>query len=490
MRMAGRALEPQRLVQRGNGFEARYELFVETWAGRTTVELLDGAVRRAIILEIGPHERKLGPDQFDAMLAELSNRSSGIIWGLSPGTRSGLAASTAPAVVHPVIFASQLPVFERLLARFMADPPTTTRRTREARPLDLSRRADLKTLRWLGRRPAVLRAVRGDGSVVAFADPRTPVDQPRSISSYDHPVTCYVAYLLKRLLVRFRETALTLRTAPGRPFRDPAIEAHAEMLASEVDAAAVWIEAMLARPLFRQVRPEPIGETALQSLEDEPLYGALHRVARRMLDPGLAYSPGGDLQSALKHTYDLFELFVLYRLIDELPKQLGTGWILKAGKPLRYVGREERPADRAAWWFQGPGGLALELRYQQWFSRARMPPDERMFTSLSGVNIPDYILVLRRDTKPISWVILDAKYRSGRQAVDQGLGDVHRYRDALRVRGMRADGAFVVVPNLQEAGAVYATSGYHDHHAFGVLQLFSEGWLAQVCQKLTMSLPK
>ena len=99
-----------------------------------------------------------------------------------------------------------------------------------------------------------------------------------------------------------------------------------------MDVAAGWIETILARPLFRQVQPEP----ALQSLEDEPLDGALHRVAHRLLDPGLAYSPGGDLQSALKHTYDLFELFVLYRLIDELPKQLGSGWTLKGGKPLKW----------------------------------------------------------------------------------------------------------------------------------------------------------
>ena len=53
---------------------------------------------------------------------------------------------------------------------------------------------------------------------------------------------------------------------------------------------------------------------------------------------------------------------------------------------------------------------------------------------------------------------------------------------------MRAEGAFVVVPHLQEAGAAYATSGYHDYHAFGVLQLFAEGWLAPVCQKLISSL--
>jgi hypothetical protein len=225
---------------------------------------------------------------------------------------------------------------------------------------------------------------------------------------------------------------------------------------------------------------------ALQSLPDHPLYAALHRVAARMLQPGLAYNPGGDLQAALKHTYDLFELLVLYRLIDGLPDHLGPGWSLQIGKPLRFIGREHRPADRAAWLFRGPHGLTLELRYQQWFSRANAAVDRRMFTSLSGLNIPDYILVMRRHGEPIAWVILDAKYRSGQQAVDQGLGDVHRYRDALRIRGAKADAAFVLVPRLQKEDSVYATPSYHAQHSFGVLQVMSTDWLGQVCTALLL----
>ena len=205
-----------------------------------------------------------------------------------------------------------------------------------------------------------------------------------------------------------------------------------------------------------------------------------------MLEPGLAYGPAGDLQSALKHTYELFELFVLYRLIDELAKQLGEGWVPKPGKPLRYVGREDRPPDRTLWWFQGPDMLSLELRYQQWFSRTRLPPDERMFSSLSGTFIPDYTLVLRKNGKVVRWLVLDAKYRSGRQAVDHGLADVHRYRDGLRVRGMRADGAFVIVPRLQEEDPAYAAPVFLDYHAFGVIQIFAKEWLTSALQRLKL----
>jgi hypothetical protein len=37
-----------------------------------------------------------------------------------------------------------------------------------------------------------------------------------------------------------------------------------------------------------------------------------------LLRPGLAFAPGCGLLSALKRTYDLFELLVLYRLEHDL----------------------------------------------------------------------------------------------------------------------------------------------------------------------------
>ena len=96
------------------------------------------------------------------------------------------------------------------------------------------------------------------------------------------------------------------------------------------------------------------------------------------------------------------------------------------------------------------------------------------------MNIPDYVLVLRRGMQPISWLILDAKYRSGRAGVDEGLGDIHRYRDALRVNGSVAAGAYIVVPRLEELEAPYGQSEYHVVNNFGVLQLYSNDWLQPI----------
>ncbi|MDI4642101.1 hypothetical protein K9U39_14315 [Rhodoblastus acidophilus] len=487
MRVAGAELPAGGLKNDSEGFSARFEIPIMTWAGRTLIEARDGEKIVTTTLEIDPHQQKLGANEFDKMLAELSERSQGLVWGLSPGAAKGMISMSTLAIVHPAVITSQLPVFERLLERYVAAPPMVTLRVRDAFPLNFSRRADLITLRWLGRRPAVLKAVTGDKDVGAFMDARTPIDQPSAVLSTDHPITRYFAYVLRRLRRRFKESVDVLRQTRGRPFLDPTIEAHAEMLAATIEAAARRLDALLVLPLFKQITPEPIGETTLQALSDHPLYAAIYRAARKLLEPGLAYDPGGDLQSSLKHTYDLFELFVLYRIVDGLPGLLGPGWSVGKAKALPYIGREERLPDRAAWGFSGPDGFRLELRYQQWFSRARIPPDLRMFSSLSGVFIPDYIIVLRKDGKPVSWIILDAKYRSGGQAIDQGLADIHRYRDALRIRGLPANGAFIIVPALQDGNAPYVTPEYVENHSFGVLPITSTNWLKTAVNFLHIS---
>ena len=255
-----------------------------------------------------------------------------------------------------------------------------------------------------------------------------------------------------------------------------------------MDDAGVWIEGKLSRSILRDVRPQPINDTVLQSLADHPLHSALHRVARRLLNPGLAYDLSGEIQSSLKPSYDLFELFVLYRLIKELLEELGEGWIRTSSEPNINAGRELHPLDKTLWRFQGPNDLRIELIYQQSFQRARLPSDHRVFASLSGECRPDFILLLRERETLVSWIILDAKYRSSRPRVDDGLADVHRYRDALRVGGKKAAAAFVIVPRLREENEPYAATGFLEHHGFGVLQLFSVGWLSQVHRSLMSSL--
>jgi len=268
--------------------------------------------------------------------------------------------------------------------------------------------------------------------------------------------------------------------SPRHGVPDPAVRRYADELAEQVEKAQRSIEAVRRAPLFRAVRPEPLSDAVLQSLPDHPLYSAIHRVGRQLAAPGLAYAPGQDIQSALKRSYDLFELVVLYRLVAAIREGLGSEWHAQDEAAVGRLPHEDRPADKSVWSWRTGDGWSLELRYQALFRSATRRPDRHQFSSLSAQGVPDYVLILRRDNTTVSWIILDAKYRSSRQSIHDAFGDMHRYRDALRVSGSPADAAFIIVPALQPRAALYGQPAFLRSHRFGALRLYEEGWIEPV----------
>lgn len=483
--LSGETLAFKTLQRAGEDYSGVFERLIDMWAGRTSFSLRDGGTEVTLTLDIGPHEGKLDRLGWDGLINELSEVSKSLPWGLSPGAAAGRISNDALAVVHPAIIESELPRFQRLLAQLLSDPPLVTLRTRTVRPLDLGRRIDLQSINWLSRRPLELAGVRGTLPDTQHANSRAQIDQPCSLNSSDHPITRYVAYLLEQVRRRLLATHSGLTGPARRRMPDKTADTYARQLAEKVAVGILQIEAVQRAPLFRSVRREPLTDSALQSLPDHPLHLALHRAGRRLAQPGLAYGPGQDLYSALKHSFDLFELVVLYRLASEISSKLGARWRLLRQAALKRLPREDRPADGGLWLWAGPEGQYLELHYLPWFSSARAPPDNRRFSSLSAVGVPDYVLVLRKGINPVGWIILDAKYRSGGQSVKDGLSDVHRYRDALRVRGLRAESGYIIVPNLQPNAELFGSAGYLAAHSFGALNVYADDWLDPVFCSLT-----
>ena len=200
--MAGQHLTMQRITRTEPGYSARFELFIDAWARPTTLFVGAGIESRSLTLEIGPHTRKLDQNAFDEMLSELAGRSQGLPWGLAPGADRGTLTDNGRAAVHPTVIESQLPILERLLACLAADPPMLTVRSREYKPIDFSRRVDLQTLRWLSQRPQIRAAILEDQDGGQVVNPRIRIDQPTHYF-LDHPVTRYVAFLLRRVHARF-----------------------------------------------------------------------------------------------------------------------------------------------------------------------------------------------------------------------------------------------------------------------------------------------
>lgn len=480
LRLRGGRLAPESLVQVDGHFEARYVYRIDSWAGRTLLALYDGSLRHELKLDVGPHQLKLKPGGWDELIRELTDISPALPWGMSPGGGAGRMIDDALAAVHPAIIEHQLPLLQKLLTRLLADPPTLSRRIRTVQPLSLSRGADLRTVRWLARRPLELAGLRGEAPPNSAPDPLAMADQPEILTSTDHPVTRYIVYLLRRIQARLAATVDRLASArqPGVP--DPAVKSYALDLATSVGAAKVKIGITLKAPLFRNVSAEPLSDAVLQSLPDHPLFLAIHRCGRRLLSPGLAYAPGQDVFSALKHSYDLFEILVLYRLAAQIGDVLPEGWTAGKVGAIEAYDLEDRPEHRTRWTWREPDGRWLELTYQASFKAAGAGDGKNILSSLSARGVPDYVLAMWDGDNLVSWIILDAKYRSGQQSIHDALADIHRYRDGLRMVGRPAAGAYIIVPHLQEGATLYSEATYLEAHSFGALALYSGEWAQPV----------
>lgn len=477
---AGRAVAPCRVEPGVRDYTFVFPIEAYTWAGRSTLECRCGVVGERLTLDVSPSPDKLGAAEFAKLLDELMGYAAGLPFGLSAGDHGARRTSGGPPVLHPFVIEAVLPDLFRALVRLRAELLTVTARKRRMAPLSSARHTDVRTLRWLVTHPQAFVAIRPelgerasrDASVPEEGDVRTLIEQAHIISSPDHPANRYLVYLLRRVMRTLGRTALLLeREAGGASARSrDEVQARAWSLRAPVETARSTLRQFLATEPLCGIEPQAPTAGAMQAVVDHPLYARIQRLARSLLDPGLVLDDEAQVQAALRHTWELFELVVLFRLADALGSMLGTaGWrVTKAlGASVRglLVGVASGEVAR----FEGPDGLALGIEAQPTFVSVHGNASwQRGRRSISAERRPDYVVVLRRGREVVRWVLLDAKYRASRDAIHRGLADMHVYRDALRLEGMPAWGGFVIVPSTAQVVEL-ATATYREEHRFGVV---------------------
>ncbi|KFE63550.1 DUF2357 domain-containing protein [Hyalangium minutum] len=471
--LAGAMLTLEHVTQEGNVLETCFRLSIETWAGRARLLVQAGQTEQTEALDVSPHPGKLGVDAYREMLAELVAISKDLPWGLGPGSHAATRADESPMLVHASVIDAELPALLQALRRLALDPLSWTRRERVLERLPANRRVDPASFRWLVAHPRALGAVR-PSSPTQSADSGVFIEQRRIQSTLDHPATRYLSYLLERLLRTLRRSSKAFHQISGR-------EPRAIEYAHVLDAATEEIEATLGRVPFKGVLPEPLGPGSLQAVIDHPSYARVQRLAQRLLDPGMQLDEQGAFSSSLGYTYELFELLALYRLAGGLSRELGEAWTCTSTPP-RSSGLLERPPFGCVWRAASVNGLVLELHYQRTFTA--WSEQGLHFQSLSGERRPDYVLLILREDKPLGWIVLDAKYRSSRDAIHQGLADLHVYRDSLRWHGQPARAGFILVPQTTEGASAYATASYHQTHHFGALILQASEWWTPILNEI------
>jgi hypothetical protein len=95
-----------------------------------------------------------------------------------------------------------------------------------------------------------------------------------------------------------------------------------------------------------------------------------------------------------------------------------------------------------------PDGGSLEVLFQANFpSSSEASPGGRLGWSISRMRIPDIVLVAK-SSKGFRTLILDAKWRSGRENVLDAMQSAHVYHDSLRLAGAAPTPCLLLLPGI------------------------------------------
>ena len=491
LEIEGFGIEDKKVSRSDNMLTTGWTYFPKTFAGLSRFRVTCGDLCASIDVDIAPSENKLGKEAFLDLIDELEARIPGLPWGVSPGHFRSAFSKRSAMIARPRVIEAFLEDLKKALRGLRFDPLLYSRQEREIRRMSYTRRPDIQTVQHLAQSPQA--AVTWHSMVRAKEVDLLPIKINQAVSriTHDHPVTRYLVWLLRRLLKDLEILGQYLDKA--KMDRAGGIgdqgRAYCNMLSEKLAPVFKLLRESLNRPPLLGLKPSPLNESAAQALFDHPPSLRLHRIARRMMARGLIPNRDGGTLVGLRETWELYEYLVLFRMAEGLAQHLGTDWNWKSvsNPDLRLL----REAPSMGTIRIENGGQRIELRTQVKCPRAPGNSSEG-FSSLSQKREPDYVLaVFDEESELVSWVILDAKFRTKKQYVLSSLGNIHVYRDSLRWHSKPPAAAFAIIPKIVEGTALYASQDYHDEHQFGVLHCPlepDEEWLRPVIAWLEKAL--
>ena len=451
----------------------RWEWAVDFYAGQISLELTAGPKPLwHCILDVRTNEGKLGQAAYDELVRDLQEHLENAAFGTTPAERSVMRSDASfPPIARFSMLRSYIAQIERSFAVIAETPNRRLVADRESRPLDQARRLDVKTIRGIIRNPAALAALGYATSTVELAD-RVRIDHPRREHTYNTPVNRHTTALIYRMECISRDLHAAFRSLATSSCGDPAAQARASGLADETVLLQRRVS-RLARAEFLQNVPVVYGDTAaLIGVAKEPAYSRFDRLSRRVLTPRSTLGQSISEKLWLRRTYELYEYWCFFRVADALAEK----WPHLQWRFSKCANNSGLLLDiRDGCYVEAlAGDTRFRLTFQQTFSSYSPAHEERDRPySISGERRPDLVLSVRSGDRH-AMIVLDAKYRCTRSAINSALADMHVYRDSLRVSGHGAKllAAYILTPAHDESGAgVYYAENYREKYHTGGFDL-------------------
>lgn len=457
-------------IERPNGIHAEWNWQVDFYAGEVVFVLTqDDRVLLEVILDVAPHPGKLGSKSYEELLSELQEMAEGVLFGSTPArTRLEHSRAESPPMARFSLLHAYLAKLECAFGAIELSPHRRLQALREERSLLHVRRVDRQSMNLALKRMPVLAALTNSNFQDSGPTPRLNV--PMREHSFDTSPNRHILSLLLRLKRCCEELAQTFAQHAEELDAAPATVQRMKRWAERANGFRSRVERLIRNSnVLKGLSPQSPDTAALLTVGRHPAYARFDQLARRVLAPAISAGEDADKTLSLRSTYTLYEYWCFFAVAIALRQALpAISWERTKG-----VGGNQLflhlTSDLALRADLGPGA-SLTLSFQECYS-ARSREDGRP-ASISRECNPDIVLTYERPAGR-KILILDAKYRSARDSIQDGLDDMHVYRDAIRTAGDESaiTAAFILTPTHDATAQRYYTEKYRRQFRFGAFDL-------------------
>lgn len=431
------------------------------YAGRVNVRAIENGLGLECWFDVSPSVSKSGDAHFTEMVERIRAFDQTLLRGLSSGTMAFGRDGQTGLFANEVLLTrmrSHGPVFLEALAALSASPHSAL--SSERRPMPLVRMRSFHPTTLQDRRLVAL--------IAGIASTREKFDtiqlhSRESQSTVDTPVNRALLALLKRFrstIAHLRETVEFLQLGGPKEDQLPRVERRLAVLAELDDG----VSRILRTDPFPRISSAETSATGLAQISAHPRYSRPYRLGSHAMMTGVEGDEALD-DLHVGHTWGIYETWCYVEVLRALEDVVGVR--LTPVEPPKVTAQ-------LAFGAVLNDGRVLEALFQAEFpSGARRTAADRVAWSISRERRPDIVLILRDDTGTNA-LILDAKWRSGRQNVLEAMQTAHIYRDSLRFGASRISGCLLLLPAKTECEWLEAGDFFREHRV-GAVANFSVG---------------
>lgn len=422
------------------------------YAGRVSVDVVTtGEQRTRYFLDVSPSQAKSGQAEFDEMVTDIRAFDQALLGGASSASME-FGHTGKPGKLAGDILLARLrehgPAFLSAVEAIAYSPHRSL--AAEAKVLPLSR---IRRLHHSSLQDRRLAAMATGHSPSPEAMDTLQVSSLTSAPTFDTPANRALLALLRRFRAALTTTHEKVKELKlGTPPEEQALRVERRL--EDLDRLGFRTQKLLFGPLFSEVTNGETSSAGLTQIAAQPSYSRAYRLGFRSLSSDVDGADSSD-QLHVGPSWGIYETWCYLQVLKTLAEVTGI-----AGIPCEP---SAAAAERATS-FTLADGATLEVLFQASFP-ALKASGKRFGWSLSRERRPDIVLVhsfgaTRR------FLVLDAKWRSGRENVLDAMASAHIYHDALRVGQARPTLCLLLLPG-QDTVAELESDAFIQAHGVG-----------------------